>query len=241
MLQGITAPQPGDLVFQLLAVDLQGSASEPLDLPTEISEILLQFPEVFKIPDSLPPKRSCDHAIPLVSGASPVNIRAYRYPPSLKDEIDKQVKEMLDHSLIQPSTTPFSSPVLLVRKKDGTWRFCVDYRYLNALTVKSIYPIPIFDQLVDELGSASWFSIIDLYSGYHQIRLQLGEEFKIAFSTHAGHFEFTVVPFGLSSTPGTFQGAMNATLSPLFRRCVMVFFDDILVYSSSYEERLQHL
>jgi len=104
------------------------------------------------------------------------------------------------------------------------------------MTVKSVYPIPIFEQLVDELGSASWFSIIDLYSGYHQIRLQPGEEFKTAFSTHDGHFEFSVVPFGL-----TFQGAMNTTLSPLLRRCVVVFFDDILVYSNSYEEHLQHL
>jgi hypothetical protein len=172
LLQGIKAPQAGDLVFQLLAADLSNTPSEIPALPTEISKLLLQFPEVFKIPDSLPPKRSCDHTIPLITGASPVNIRAYRYPPSLKDEIDKQVQEMLDHGLIQPSTSPFSSPVLLVRKKDGTWRFCVDYRYLNALTVKFVYPIPIFEQLVDELGSASWFSIIDLYSGYHQIRLQ---------------------------------------------------------------------
>lgn len=99
-LQGITAPLQCDLVFQLLAVDLQDSPLEPPALPTEVSEILLQFPDVFKIPTALPPKRSCDHAIPLVSGASPVNIRAYRYPPCLKDEIDRQVKEMLDHGLI---------------------------------------------------------------------------------------------------------------------------------------------
>lgn len=125
-----------------------------------------------------------------------------------------------------------------MRKKDGTWHFCVDYHYLNALTVKSIYPIPIFDQLVDELGQASWFSILDLYSGYHQIRLQPSEEFKIAFSTHAGHYEFTVVLFGLSGAPGTFQGAMNCTLAPLLRRCVIVFFDDILVYNTTYEDHL---
>lgn len=185
--------------------------------------------------------RACDHAIPLISGATPVNVRAYRYPPSLKDEIEKQMQVMLKQGLIQASSSPFSSPVLLVRKKDGTWWFCVDYQYLNALTVKSVYPIPIFDQLVDELGQATWFSILDLHSGYHQIRLQPGEEFKIAFSTHAGHYEFTVVPFGLSGAPGTFQGAMNSTLSPLLMRCVIMFFDDILIYSSSYFEHLEHI
>lgn len=104
-----------------------------------------------------------------------------------------------------------------------------------------MYPIPIFDQLVDELGQASWFTILDLHSGYHQIRLQPGEEFKTAFSTHAGHYESTVFPFGLSSAPGTFQGAMNNTLSPLLRRCVIVFFNDILIYNSSYEEHLEHI
>lgn len=117
----------------------------------------------------------------------------------------------------------------------------MDYRYLNALTIKSVYPILVFDQLVDELGSAAWFSILDLHSRYHQIRLQSGEEFKTTFSTHAGHYEFTVVPFGLSGAPCTFQGAMNSTLAPLLKKCVVVFFDDILIYSRTYEEHIEHL
>jgi len=109
------------------------------------------------------------------------------------------------------------------------------------MTVKSVYPIPIFDQLVDELGSASWFSVLDLHSGYHQIRLQPGEEYKTAFSTHTGHFEFTVVPFGATGAPSTFQGAMNSTLSAVLRRCALVFFDDIMIFSSSYDDHLKHL
>lgn len=109
------------------------------------------------------------------------------------------------------------------------------------MTVKSVYPIPVFDQLVDELGIAKWFSILDLYLGYHQIRLHPGEEFKTAFSTHAGHFEFQVVAFGLTGAPTTFQGAMNSTLAPLLYRYLVIFFDDILIYSNTYEEHLIHL
>jgi len=171
ILQGLTAPHDDDIVIQLLAVDVTDNSELVTELPPEISAVLQKFPQVFTVPNSLPPQRACDHSIPLISGAQPVNIRAYCYPPSLKDEIERQVNTMLKQGLIQPSKSPFSSPVLLVRKKDGSWRLCVDYRYLNAMTVKSVYPIPIFDQLVDELGSAAWFSILDLHSGYHQIPL----------------------------------------------------------------------
>lgn len=117
----------------------------------------------------------------------------------------------------------------------------MDYRYLNALTLKSKFPIPVFDQLVEEFASANWFSTLDLASGYHQIRLKAGEEHKTAFSTHHGHFEFKVMAFGLSGAPDTFQGAMNTTLAPLLRKCVVVFFDDILVYSATLEEHMEHL
>ena len=116
-----------------------------------------------------------------------------------------------------------------------------DYRKLNAITVKSKYPIPVIDELLDELAGACWFSKLDLRAGYHQIRLAAGEEYKTAFQTHLGHYEFLVVAMGLSEAPGTFQGAMNTTLSPVNRKNALVFFDDILIFSKSYQEHLQHV
>lgn len=207
-------------------------------MPPDIQQILDDFPNVCAPPTALPPVRPYDHSIPLIQGARPVNIRPYRYPPALKDEIESQVEQMLLQGLIQPSQSSFSSPVLMVRKKDGSWRFCIDYRYLNDLIVKGTFPIPVFDQLMDELSGARWFSILDLFAGYHQVRLKEGEEYKTAFSTHSGHFEFRVMAFGLTGAPNTFQHATNVTLSSLLRKCVIVFFDDILVFSPTYEQHL---
>ncbi|WVZ55602.1 hypothetical protein U9M48_006242 [Paspalum notatum var. saurae] len=210
-------------------------------VPAEISSLLHEFAPLFAPVSGLPQQRACDHVIPLVQGAQPVSVRPYRYPPALKDEIESQVHDLLDKGLIQPSSSPFSSPMLLVKKKDGSWRPVVDYRYLNALTVRGKLPIPVFDEMMDELAGSSWFSSLDLNSGFHQIRLKEGEEFKTAFQTHFGHFEFKVMSFGLCGAPGTFQGAMNATLQPVLRRCALVFFDDILVYSQSFADHLTHL
>jgi hypothetical protein len=203
--------------------------------------LLRSFHDVFQPPSTLPPARSCDHAIPLFEGARPINIRPYRFSPAMKDEIESQVAEMLQSGLIQHSDSAFSSPVLLVKKKDNSWRFCVDYRHLNALTVKSKYPVPIIDELLDELFGASWFSILDLRAGFHQILLKAGESHKTAFQTHTGHYEFRVMAFGLTGAPGTFQKAMNHTLAPLLRKCALVFFDDILVYSASLDDHTRHL
>jgi hypothetical protein len=148
---------------------------------------------------------------------------------------------MLSQGLIRHSHSPFSSSVLLVRKKDEGYRFCVDFRHLNALTLKSKYLVPVFDQLMDELAHARWFSTLDLRARFHQVLLCEGEEFKTAFQTHVEQYEFCVVAFGLTGTPKTFQGAMNATLAPSLCKCVIVFFDDILVFSPSLESHILHL
>jgi hypothetical protein len=184
----------------------------------------------FQEPADLPPQRSFDHSIPLIPGAVPIQKKPYRYAPSQKDELERQIKDMLDRGVIQPSTSPYASPVILVKKKDGGWRMCVDYRYLNELTVKNRYPLPIVDELLDELHGTRWFTKLDLRSGYHQIRLLPGEEYKTAFKTHHGHWEFKVMPFGLTNAPGTFQKAMNLLFAPLLRKGVLIFMDDILVY-----------
>lgn len=191
-------------------------------IPNVVQTVLTEFSSVFDEPKGLPPIRQFDHTIPLLPGAGPVNVRPYRYTPVQKNEIESQVQEMLSKGIIQPCSSPFSSPVLLVKKKDGSWRFCVDYRHLNAITVKNKYPLPVIDELLDELAGAQWFSKLDLRSEYHQIRMHPDDEHKTAFQTHHGHFEFRVLPFGLTSAPATFQGVMNSVLATLLRRCVLV-------------------
>ena len=186
VLQGILPEYDEELLIQISSVQLQSPGESEAELPDAISKLLVQFEVVFSTPTSLPPARDCDHTIPLIPGARPFNIRPYRYPPSLKDEIEWQVADMIQLGIIGPSSSAFFSPMLLVRKKYGTFRFCVDYRCLNALTLKGKFPIPMFDQLMDELSGASWFSTMDLISSYHQVGLKPGEEYKTAFQTHHG-------------------------------------------------------
>lgn len=234
----LSACKSGAVAHMIHLCTLQGdSATTSVPLPSQIQQLLDDYADIFTEPHGLPPRRECDHRIPLVAGAQPINSRPYRHKPELKTEIERQVTELLDSGVIQKSSSPFSSPAILVKKKDGTWRLCVDYRGLNSLTIISKYPVPV----IDELCGSVWFSKLDLRAGYHQIRLAEGEEEKTAFQTHSGHWEYKVMPFGLAGAPATFLGAMNSTLRPLLRKCVIVFFDDILVYSKSLTEHTQHL
>lgn len=143
--------------------------------PPEVQEILQQFQDVFADPKGLSPRRACDHAIPLITGAQSVSIRPYRHSPETKDEIERQVDELLASGVIQKSVSSFAFPVILVKKRDGQWRMCVDYRRLNAMTIIPKFPIPVIDELLDELSGAKWFSKLDLRAGYHQIRMASGE------------------------------------------------------------------
>lgn len=170
-----------------------------------------------------------------------MNSKPYRYSPLHKDEIERQVKALLSAGLISHSTSPYASPVLLVQKKDGSWRFCVDYRKLNDITAKNRFPMPLIDEILDELVGTKYFAKLDMRAGYHQVRMKLEDEHKTAFKTHHGHFQFRVMPFGLTNALATFQCLMNDVLSPFLRKFVLVFLDDILIYSPSLDTHIDHI
>ena len=194
------------LLLQILPFEL-AAIQEPIEPPMQ--ELLGKFPQVFEEPKRLPPKRGHEHQIILKEGVSSHCQRPYRYPYYQKTKIEKIVKDLLDSGCVRPSQSPFASPILLVRKANGSWRICVDYRGLNKATVKDKFPIPIVNELLDELQGANVFSKLDLRSDYHQIKMRKQDIEKTAFKTHEGHYEYLVMHFGLTNAPSTFQALMN--------------------------------
>ncbi|KAJ9537877.1 hypothetical protein OSB04_030610 [Centaurea solstitialis] len=204
--------------------------------------VVCEFPDVF--PEDLPgipPERQVEFRIDLVPGAAPVAKTPYRLAPPEMQELSNQLEELLEKGFIRPSSSPWGAPILFVKKKDGTLRMCIDYRELNKLTVKNRYPLPRIDDLFDQLQGAAWFSKIDLRSGYHQLKVREEDVHKTAFRTRYGHYEFVVMPFGLTNAPAAFMDLMNRVCRPLLDRSVIVFIDDILIYSKTKEDHVEHL
>lgn len=228
-------------LFQITQVAEESDVEESISIPDDIQDILQRFPTVLEKPKGLPPQRGCDHVITLKDGTVPPNLRPYRVPHHQKEAMEKIIAELIESKEIQVSNSPYSSPSVMVRKKDGSWRLCVDYRQLNAQIVKNKFPMPIIEDLLDELNGAKIFTKLDLRSGYHQIRMSRPDIPKTAFRTHLGHYEYQVMPFGLTNAPATFQSLMNQVLAPFFRKSVLVFFDDILIYSKDREEHKEHI
>ncbi|MCO5550838.1 hypothetical protein L7F22_004331 [Adiantum nelumboides] len=195
---------------------------------------------VVSLTDRLPPERPEDHRIDLIPSSSPPNQPPYKVSLSQQEEIMKQASELLEKGLVRPSSSPYCSVVLLVLKKDSTFRMCVDYRSLNKITIKNRFPIPRIDDILDKLQGARIFSCIDLKSGYHQIRIAPEDVHKTAFRTTFGLYEFLVMPFGLTNAPASFNRMMDRIFRP-YRKFMGVFFDDILVFSEIEEEHRKHL
>ncbi|KAJ0555993.1 putative nucleotidyltransferase, Ribonuclease H [Helianthus annuus] len=204
--------------------------------------IVRDFPEVFpeELP-GLPPHRQVEFQIELAPGAAPIARAPYRLAPSELEELSMQLQELLEKGFIRPSSSPWGATVLFVKKKDGTFRMCIDYRELNNVIVKNRYPLPRVDDLFDQLQGSSYYSKIDLRSGYHQLRVRDEDVSKTAFRIRYGHYEFLVMPFGLTNAPPVFMDVMNRVCKPCLDKFVIVFIDDILIYSKSQEEHEQHL
>ena len=208
-----------------------------------IKELLDKYLDVFpdELPDGLPPQRTIDHRIELIPGAEPTAKAPYRMPATELLEMKKQLEELVKKGHIQPSVSPFGAPVLFIKKKDGSLRMCMDYRMLNKITVKNRYALPRIDDLLDRLQGAVIFTKIDLRSGYHQIRILLEDIHKTAFRTRYGHYEFRVLPFGLCNAPATFMRLMQDIFREELDIFMVIYIDDILIFSKSEEEHIGHV
>ncbi|KAE8668323.1 cytochrome P450 78A7-like [Hibiscus syriacus] len=236
--KGVRKEEP---TFVASLVETEPTMTE--EVPREVGQVLAEFKDVMpaELPKKLPPKREVDHKIELVENAKPPARAPYRMAPPELEEMRKQLKDLLDAGYIRPSKSPYGAPVLFQKKHDGSLRMCIDYRALNKLTVKNKYPIPLIADLFDQLGGARWFTKLDLRSGYYQVRIAEGDEPKTACVTRYGSYEYLVMPFGLTNAPTTFCTLMNKVLQPFLDHFVVVYLDDIVVYSKTVEEHIEHL
>ncbi|MCO5612167.1 hypothetical protein L7F22_066429 [Adiantum nelumboides] len=223
--------------YLIFAKPVNESESNMSALDENRKAFLDQFSECFSnsLPEELPSERLEDHYIDLVPRSSPPNRPPYRVSAAQQKEITTLVNELLEKGLIQPSSSPFCSPVLLVQKKDGSWRMCIDYRALNKNTIKNRFPIPRIDDILDRLQGAGIFSRIDLKSGYHQTRIRPEDVHKTAFRTTFGLYEFLVMPFRLTNAPATFNRMMDRIFCS-YKKFVGTFFDDMIIFSKDEEE-----
>jgi hypothetical protein len=200
-------------VIQINAIQDEQSTQSTIPLSQDISDVLLEFEDVFSPKTTVLPQRNCHHQIPLAEGSKPPIVKPYSIPHKQDDELETLIKDMLRDSTIRPSNNPYASPAILVRKKDGSWRMCIDYRELNSQTMKDTFSIPVIDDLLDELFGTIIFTKLDLKGGYHKIRMKESDIHKIAFKTYLGHYEFLVMPFGQTNAPSTFHALMNQIFS----------------------------
>ena len=225
-------------IYHIVRVRDVNSEVPPLESVPIVNEFLDVFPD--DLP-GVPPEREIDFGIDLLPDTQPISIPPYRMAPTELKELKEQLRELLEKGFIRPSISPWGAPVFFVRKKDGSLRMCIDYRQLNKVTIKNKYPLPRIDDLFDQLQGANHFSKIDLRSGYHQLRVRECDIPKIAFRTRYGHFEFVVMSFGLTNAPAVFMDLMNRVFKPYLDSFVVVFIDDILIYSRGEEEHKSHL
>jgi hypothetical protein len=208
----------------------------------DIRELSSQYEPVFaSIQLGRPPDRGFQHTIELDVGATPVITTPYRHPNRFKDDIEKAIKDFLEMGHIIPSTSLFASSIVLVLKKDGTLRMCIEYRALNKKTIKNKYPIMCIDELTDELHGTVFFTKIDLHSGYHQINIREKDIDKTTFRCHFGNFDLMFMLFRLTNTPTNFHSCMNHIFRGQLQKYLLVFFDNILIYYKTWKENLAHL
>ena len=228
----------GQLTGWLASLTLEDEVRQDMSLPRVVCEYEDVFPD--ELPE-LPPPRDVDFRIELHPGTSPISMTSHRMVPVELQELKVQIQELLGKGFIRPSTSPWSALVLFVKKKDKTLRLCINYKQLNRVTIKNRYPLLRIDDLFDHLRGARVYSKIDLRTGYHQLKVREADIPKTAFRTRYGHFEFTMMPFGMTNAPTTFMDLMNRVFQPYLDQFVVVFVDDILIYSQSEVEHEGHL